>query len=54
MEGKVQIEDIPLVLVLRGINAFKRIEQVIPRPDLKSSHMDYLMTLNLVVEHIVH
>lgn len=33
-----------LVLVLRGINAFKRIEQVIPRPDLKSSHMDYLMS----------
>ncbi|CAG2255348.1 unnamed protein product [Mytilus edulis] len=33
-----------LVLVLRGINAFKRMEQVIPRPDPKSGHMDYLMS----------
>ena len=33
-----------LVLVLRGINAFKRLEQVVPRPDSKGDHMDYIMS----------
>ena len=31
-------------MVLRGINAFKKLEQIIPHPDPKSDHMDYLMS----------
>lgn len=33
-----------LVLVLRSVGAFKKLESAIPKPDKKSNHMDFLMS----------